>query len=76
MTIYVYETIPGRAGKKPKCYEIKQSMSDEPLTTHPETGEPIRRVILGGLGVLSSTSAQKRARDTGSGSCGPGCCCG
>ena len=55
MPIYVYETIPVKTGKKPKCYEIRQSMKDEPLTTHPETGEPIRRVILGGFGILSST---------------------
>ena len=55
MPIYVYETIPVKTGEKPKRYEIRQSMKDEPLTTHPETGEPIRRVILGGFGILSST---------------------
>jgi len=76
MTTYVYETIPGKTGEKPTIYEIQQSMTDEPLTTHPETGEPIRRVILGGFGVLSSTSGKKSASDAGSGCCGPGCCLG
>ena len=72
MTTYVYETIPSKAGEKPRYYEIKQSMSEAPLTTHPETGEPIQRVVLGGFGVLSGGSP-----DTGSaGACcsGPGCC--
>ena len=49
MTTYVYETIPGKEGEKPRYFEIKQSMNDKPLTQHPETGEPIRRVVLGGL---------------------------
>lgn len=72
MTTYVYETIPAKAGEKPRYFEIKQYMIDQPLTKHPETGEPIRRVVLGGFGVLSGKSA-----DSGSGgSCcsGSGCC--
>jgi predicted nucleic acid-binding Zn ribbon protein len=72
MTTYVYETIPSKAGERPRYYEIKQSMSEAPLTTHPETGEPIQRVVLGGFGVLRGGSP-----DTGSaGACcsGPGCC--
>lgn len=70
MPIYVYESIPGKPGEKAQCYEIEQSMTDEPLTTLPETGEPIRRVILGGYGILSSTGKEKN-----SSGCGPGCCC-
>ena len=27
-------------------FEVVQSMSDEPLTKHPESGKPVRRVIL------------------------------
>lgn len=49
MTTYVYETIPQKAGEKPRYHEIKQRMSESPLTTHPETGQRIRRVVLGGL---------------------------
>jgi hypothetical protein len=48
-------------------------MDDKPLTKHPETGEPIRRVVLGGYGTLSS----KGSADSGSGcGCKPGSCCG
>jgi len=74
MITYVYETIPSKAGEKPRYYEIKQNMADKPLTTHPETGEPIRRVVLGGFGVLSSKPASSRSNS----SCGcvPGGCCG
>lgn len=68
MTTYVYETIPQKDGEEPKFYEIQQRMKDAALTEHPETGEPIRRVILGGVGVLE----KKSEADS---DCGPGCCC-
>lgn len=44
MPIYEYEVIndDGTAGER---IEIVQKMSDEPLTNHPETGAPIRRVF-------------------------------
>ncbi len=73
MTTYVYEPIHQKAGEKPRYFEIKQSMKDAPLTKHPESGEPIRRVVLGGFGTLNS----KGSADSGS-SCGckPGSCCG
>ena len=71
MTTYVYETIPSKPGEQPSYFEFKQSMNDAPLTKHPETGEPIRRVMLGGLGVLSSKSG---GGDSGS-CCGPSCGC-
>ena len=47
MTTYVYEPIHQKGGGKPRYYEIKQKMDDKPLTKHHETGEPIRRVVLG-----------------------------
>ena len=47
---YVYETIPKKKGQKPKRFEVEQSMKDDPLTKHPETGEPVKRVISGGSG--------------------------
>lgn len=74
MTTYVYETIPAQPGQKPRYFEIKQPMTDAPLTKHPETGEAIRRVVLGGFGLLSS-----KAPASASGSscgCAPGSCCG
>jgi len=74
---YVYQTIPQAPGAAPTCFEIKQSMNDQPLTTHPETGEPVRRVILGGFGILSSGKSTQRPSPAGRGSCcgGSGCGC-
>lgn len=71
MTTYVYETIPAKSGKEPTYFEFKQSMNDAPFTKHPETGEPIRRVMLGGFGVLSS----KPAGDNSGSCCGSSCGC-
>ena len=74
MTTYVYETIPRKSGEKPRLFEIKQAMSDKPLAKHPESGEAIRRVVLGGYGVLSS-AARKSTPNTGHSCCGgTGCC--
>lgn len=41
MPVYVYEILT--TGER---FELQQSMRDEALTVHPETGEPVRRVIL------------------------------
>ena len=45
MPIYVYEVITGDDSEGEQ-FEIFQSMADAPLTKHPETGQPIRRVFL------------------------------
>ena len=50
MATYTYETIPKNAADRPVRLEIQQGMNDKACTTHPETGEPIRRVITGGFG--------------------------
>lgn len=71
MTTYVYETIPSAPGEKPRYYEIKQNMNDLPLFTHPDTGEQIRRVVLGGLGVLK----KGETGDAGGPCCGQSGCC-
>lgn len=71
MPTYVYETIPQSAGEQPKRFEIKQSIKDAPLPTHPQTGEPVRRVITGGSGIVGSAAGQAPAR----GSCGSACGC-
>ncbi len=72
MTTYVYETIPQKKGEKLRYFEIKQNMNEPPLTKHPDTGEPIRRVVLGGFGTLSS---KKTEVSSGGGCCsGLGCC--
>ncbi len=58
--IYLYETVPGTEGDDVTRYEIKQSMHDKAFTHHPETGEPIRRVIVGGMGFITGKSANSR----------------
>jgi predicted nucleic acid-binding Zn ribbon protein len=73
MTTYVYEPIRQEAGEKHRYFEIKQNMKDAPLTKHPETGEPIRRVVLGGFGALNSKGSTESASTCG---CKPGSCCG
>ena len=52
MPTYIYQTKPKKKGQKPKRFELVQSMKDKPLKKHPETGEPVERVITGGCGVV------------------------
>lgn len=70
---YLYETVPASEGDEVKRYEIKQSIHDDALTVHPETDEPIRRVILGGWGLITGKSS---AQSSGESCCMPGggCC--
>lgn len=75
MAVYVYETIPSREGDPVRSYEIRQSMKDAALHKHPETGEPIRRVITGGLGVMTSSKGGPAPRPASGGHCGSGCGC-
>lgn len=64
MPTYVYEVIlpDDQPGEQ---FEIVQPISDPPLTTHPETGEPVRRVIqpvfVGGQ--WSDSSMHRRMKD-------------
>ncbi len=53
MATYVYETIPRNAKSKPRRFEVEQKMSDPPLKADPETGLPVRRVIIGGSGIVT-----------------------
>jgi len=69
MPTYIYETIPAGCCEDPKHYEIEQEADAAPLTLHPETGENIRRVVLGG------TELVKEDGEGGSCCCGPGECC-
>jgi predicted nucleic acid-binding Zn ribbon protein len=73
MPTYVYET----TGKKKRTFEVKQSMNDAPLTHHPETGEPVKRVISGGFGSIIKGKPRKAATPPrpSSGGCGGGCAC-
>lgn len=66
MPTYVYEVIrdDGQPGDR---FEVEQRMMDDPLTVHPETGEPVRRVILppaiGGRNSLAN--ADRAIQDNG-----------
>jgi predicted nucleic acid-binding Zn ribbon protein len=73
MTTYVYETIPKIPGIEPRRFEVRQSMKDAPLTADPETGEPVRRIITGGYGMIAQKSAAPAA--TTPARCAPGCAC-
>ena len=60
MPTYVYEIITddGRPGER---FELIQRMNDPPLTRHPETDEPVRRVISAPfIGGMWSDSAMAR----------------
>lgn len=72
MATYLYET----TGKPVRQFEIQQSMKDAPLTQHPESGEPIRRVITGGYGLMTKggSGASTTAAAPASHSCRPGGC--
>jgi len=50
MPTYIYETVPTN-GAAEERFEIVQRMTDDPLRVHPETGDPVRRIITGGQGV-------------------------
>ncbi|MBI5774015.1 MAG: zinc ribbon domain-containing protein [Verrucomicrobia bacterium] len=50
MATYIYETVPKNPKQKPRRFEAQQKMSDPALKTDPKTGEPVRRVIVGGSG--------------------------
>ena len=43
MPTYVYQVIK-TDGSEGEIFEVVQKMSEEPLTKHPETGEPVRRI--------------------------------
>ncbi len=64
MPTYVYEVVQpdGQPGDQ---FEVVQPISEAPLTEHPETGEPVRRVIqpvfIGGK--WTESSMHRRMKD-------------
>ena len=82
MATYLYETIPRSPDEQPRRFEVVQSRKDAALKTAPDTGEPVRRVISGGFGLMGVTerkaaapvasSARPSAAPAG---CAPGCAC-
>ncbi len=66
MPTYVYETIPTASGEAVERFEFRQSMTEDALSAHPDTGKPIKRVITGGLGYVGAT---RGAPSDGGGGC-------
>ena len=74
MPTYLYETIPSAPDESVDRFEFKQSFSEQALTVHPKTGAPVRRVISGGIGLM--TKSENSLPEPGPG-CGPSTCgCG
>ncbi len=81
MPTYVYETIPENGTRQARRFEIRQRMSDDALVEDPETGEPVRRVITGGMGIMSGKAGAASPGGSdfpagGGGCCGGACGCG
>ncbi len=64
MPIYVYEVV-NEQGEGGETFEWLQKFSDAPLTEHPETGQPVRRVIQPPFigGTWSDHAMHKSSRD-------------
>jgi predicted nucleic acid-binding Zn ribbon protein len=75
LATYVYETVPRSQGETPVRFEVVQSMKDAPLTRHPDTGEPVRRVISGGFGLMGVGDKPGAATASAAAACAPGCAC-
>lgn len=75
MPTYLYETLPEDPAVAPERFELKQSMKDAALTRHPETGVPVRRVLVGGfapMGLGNHAAAPAKAARPHPGGCS--CC--
>jgi predicted nucleic acid-binding Zn ribbon protein len=78
MPVYLYETLNTSASVPPRRFEVQQKMSDPPLTQDPQTGEPVHRVISGGLGFMGAAPHDNATLAQGNGqklACGHTCGC-
>lgn len=75
MATYVYETIPRQEGETPRRFEMQQSMKDDPLVRHPETGEAVRRVVSGGYGLMMAAGKNSPPPTAAPAPCAAGCAC-
>ena len=78
MAIYEYEVLDAE-GAVVGIFEAEQKMSDATLTKHPETGQPLRRIL---SATFAHGSRAENASGCASGSCpmgesfDTGGCCG
>jgi hypothetical protein len=63
MPVYVYRIVKASTSRNSNddaaTFEVRQSIHDPPLTHHPETGEPVERVLFPpmiGRGALGNSS--------------------
>ena len=70
MPTYEYETVPRKTGEKPVRFELYQPITASALTQHPETGEPVRRVVSGGLGIFTESRVPQPGPACSHGACG------
>ncbi len=75
MATYVYETIPQSPDDLPQRFELVQSMKAAPLEKHPDTGQPVRRIVTGGYGLISGRDKTSPVSSSPVASCRPGCAC-
>ncbi|MEO5825308.1 MAG: zinc ribbon domain-containing protein [Gemmatimonadales bacterium] len=73
MPTYTYETRPPDPETPRRRFELRQSINDSALSTDPETGEPVERVITGGQVPLTALTGGVEPTITGG--CGPRCGC-
>lgn len=60
MPTYVYEILDKKGRPTGRTFEITQSIKDDALTKHPETGEPVRRAIVApNLGLALSANKSR-----------------
>ena len=69
MPTYTYEFTDRQGREDAGTFLIYQSIHDSPLTRHPESGRPVRRVITGGIAI----HAKKKHAGQPSQECCPGC---
>jgi hypothetical protein len=79
MATYLYETLARRPDGSPiRRFEHVQSMKDAPLALDPESGLPVRRVPLGGYGLITGARGYSGAiaQSSPAHPAGGGDCCG
>lgn len=61
MPTYVYQIITDDDAEG-EIFEVEQRMADDPLTQHPETGQPVKRIITAPNVATRYTSGHDKAK--------------